>query len=97
MGDCAFRAFRRGDSDQDGAVRLTDAVATLDALFRGGPASPCPDAAEADDDGSLRIGDAVYTLNYLFLGGPGLPGPGPVSCGADPTQDALSCGEGEAC
>ncbi len=88
--------FRRGDSDGDGRVGLTDAVKTLDALFRGGDPPPCPDAADADDDGALRIADPIFTLNYLFLGGRAPPEPGADGCGVDPTGDELGC-PGEGC
>jgi subtilisin-like proprotein convertase family protein len=83
--------FRRGDSNQDAAINLTDAVWTLSALFLGGAQPACADAADADDDGSVNIADAVYTLNHLFRGGPEPPAPGPAACGSDPTGDDLPC------
>jgi subtilisin-like proprotein convertase family protein len=83
--------FRRGDANADGAVGITDAVVTLNALFRGAPWPACADAADADDDGSVSLTDAVYTLRYLFLSGSVPPAPGPSECGADPTEDALTC------
>src|SRR5688572_13791887 len=90
---CGGATFRRGDADGNQVVNLSDAVATLDRLFRGGAALPCNDAADSDDSGDLDLGDAVHTLNYLFLGGPAPPAPGPEDCGADPTgPDALGCG-----
>jgi len=81
--------FRRGDSSRDGAVDLTDAYHSLGWLFLGGPALPCPDAADANDDGVLGIADAIHTLNFLFLGGETLPYPGSAACGLDPTADDL--------
>jgi hypothetical protein len=84
--------FRRGDSNLDGGVDLSDAVFTLTALFLGGAAPVCPDAADANDDGSLDISDAISTLGHLFLGGEAPPAPGPLACGFDPTEDVLpSC------
>lgn len=86
LGSCGFR---RGDVDSSGRVSITDAIALLDSLFRGGPPPPCPDAADFDDDGVVEIADAVLILSYLFRGldlsGP----PGPVECGVDPTPDGL--------
>ncbi len=82
--------FRRGDSNEDKALDLSDAVSTLEYLFRGGRAPACPDAADANDDGRLDLSDAVYTLNALFLGGPQPPAPGTDGCGPDPTEDELS-------
>jgi hypothetical protein len=80
--------FRRGDVDASGAAELTDAVALLDHLFRGGPA-PCADASDADDDGQLGLTDAVVLLQWLFQGGPAPGAPGPFDCGEDPTADGL--------
>jgi len=90
-------AFRRGDSNEDGMVNLSDAVFTLAALFLGGEQPDCADAADADDDGALTLSDAVYTLNHLFRGGVQPPLPGPVDCGPDPTEDAFVCGAPSTC
>jgi hypothetical protein len=81
--------FRRGDTDGDGRVQITDPIRTLNALFTGGEAIGCEDAADANDDGTVNIADPVFTLNWLFLGGPPPPSPGPLRCGPDPTEDAL--------
>jgi hypothetical protein len=81
--------FRRGDSDDNGAVNITDPVKLLGSLFRGEPAPTCPDAADFDDNGALNITDAVYLLTALFRGGPAPPPPGSSDCGEDPTQDDL--------
>ncbi len=83
--------FRRGDSNTDGRVDVSDAVGTLGTLFLGGDALVCEDAADADDSGALDITDAVFTLGFLFLGGRAPGDPGPVTCGADPTGDGLDC------
>jgi len=86
-------AFRRGDTNGDGAVGLTDAIVILDSLFRGAGELPCPDAADADDSGSLDLTDPVYVLLHLFQGGPEPLAPGAADCGADPTSDELgACG-----
>ncbi len=84
--------FRRGDADGNGQVNLTDAIFTLNALFKGGPQWPCQDAGDADDNGVLNLTDAVFTLNYLFRGS-GLPPPppGPTNPDPDPTADILTC------
>ncbi|HLU46486.1 MAG TPA: hypothetical protein VK116_00330 [Planctomycetota bacterium] len=81
--------FRRGDSNRDGAVDLSDAVRILLGLFRG-DTLPCEDAADVDDDGALSITDAIRLLDWLFRGGstPAEPAAGP---GVDPTEDSLSC------
>jgi len=86
--------FRRGDSDGDGALNLTDGVFVLQFLFSGGPSPLCLEAADADDDGALSITDGIAILGFLFLGGEPLPAPGPPpsSCGVDPPGSAsLGC------
>jgi PKD repeat protein len=88
--------FLRGDADADGVPGLTDAVLTLDYLFRGGGEPACVKAADADDDGAVNVTDAVYLLNFLFLGHGSPPPPFP-DCGIDPTNDDLGCESFAAC
>jgi hypothetical protein len=71
-------------------VDITDAVLTLNYLFLGGEAPPCPDAADADDSGGLDLTDAVTVLLYLFQGGAAFQPPFPEA-GPDPTKDSLGC------
>ena len=87
-------SFRRGDSNGDAEVDLSDALRTLGYLFLGAVAPDCPDAADANDDARLDISDAVGTLGFLFLGSAPLPPPGPIECGPDPTGDGLGECEG---
>ncbi len=82
--------FLRGDSNGDGSIDVSDAIATLFYLFLGHATVPCLDAADADDDGALTVTDAVRTLDSLFRGGRPLPEPSDPP-GADPTPDALDC------
>jgi len=82
--------FVRGDADGNGAVNLTDVIATLGHLFQSGPAPACEDAADADDSGTLNLTDAITTLRSLFQGAGPLPPPYPES-GFDPTPDGLPC------
>jgi CD109 antigen len=89
----APRKFRRGDSNNDGTVNLSDAVTALNYLFLGvwnHPQSFCEDAADTNDDGTLNITDPIYILNFLFLGGRAPPEPYPDP-GEDPTVDKLKC------
>jgi hypothetical protein len=83
--------FRRGDTNGDGKVDLSDAVRTFGFLFLGGVNIGCLDAADANDSGKVDLSDGSYTLNYLFLGGTDLPAPGRLTCGPDPSLDTLSC------
>jgi hypothetical protein len=84
---CTSR-FQRGDVNGSGTINITDVVNLLDALFLGGTAPACLDAADTDDNGRLVLTDAVYLLNHLFQGGPAPPAPG-KDCGPDPTVDDL--------
>jgi hypothetical protein len=83
-------SFRRGDTNADGNLDLSDAVKTLLHLFSGGEAPGCMDAADANDDGGVNITDPLFSLTHLFLGGGAPPAPG-LQCGADPTADSLEC------
>ncbi|MEM7260578.1 MAG: cytochrome c peroxidase [Planctomycetota bacterium] len=84
--------FVRGDSNQDLAFDIGDALHLLDLLFAStGNPIPCADASDANDDGALDLGDAITMLNRLFAGASELPAPTDVSFGHDPTIDALGC------
>ena len=85
--------FLRGDVDGSGRLAVSDAIRILAHLFQGdGSAVPCEDAADPDDSGAIDLADAIHLLSGLFLGGPAPAAPFPA-CGADPTEDALGCGE----
>jgi len=79
----------RGETNDDGAVDLSDALKILFFLFRGDDL-PCETRADTDDDGSVSITDVVYLLTYLYLGGPEPPPPFDAP-GSDPTPDELAC------
>jgi hypothetical protein len=81
--------FRRGDSNGDAAVDISDAVFELMWLFSGTVAPGCLDAADMNDDRAHDLTDAVFTLDFLFRGGPAPPPPGPTECGV--TEDPLGC------
>ena len=82
--------FKRGDSNADGTVNLTDGVFILTRLFAGGDAPSCEKATDANDSGTIDLTDAVYLLNSLFAGGAEPAAPF-AACGTDPTADELSC------
>lgn len=80
--------FKRGDTNQDGNVDISDPISTLGFLFLGNPETlACMDASDANDDGEVDISDAITTLTFKFLGGVEIPAPGPESCGIDQTSD----------
>jgi hypothetical protein len=86
----ATGSYRRGDSNGDGVVDLSDGIRTLGFLFLGVEGPPCLDAADANDSGDVDLSDAVYTFIFLFLGGPRPPLPFP-DCDIDSTPDVLGC------
>ena len=90
IGDaCDVAGFKRGDTDGNGRVEMSDAIQVFNFLFLGGAASTCPDAADANDDGGVDMSDGIAELNWLFLGGTQPPAPGPQECGEDPSDDGL--------
>jgi hypothetical protein len=89
--------FRRGDSNSDDAVDLSDALHTLGNIFLGIGVIDCPDAADANDDLAVDLTDPIFELVYLFLGGEAPAAPRPHTCGVDPTEDSLGSCESTAC
>jgi hypothetical protein len=88
LGECRFEVRPGtggrqvpGDSSQDGALDLSDAVSLLGTLFLGSPERlPCGDGSATDPgnvelldwqaDGSVDISDVIALLQFLFLDGP---------------------------
>jgi len=89
LGSCPGADFFRSDASNNCRVDLSDAIFTLNYLFSGSQAPPCPDSADADDNGRIELTDAIFTLGYLFLGSRTPPAPGPDIKGIDPTEDEL--------
>jgi hypothetical protein len=83
--------FIRGDSNVDGVLDISDAVAILGFLFLGSASLSCDDAADVNDDGALDLSDAVKLLGCLFLGDQLPPGTTPGQMQQDPTPDNLGC------
>jgi hypothetical protein len=79
--------FVRGDSNDDGAVDISDPITTLGFLFGEDIALSCLDAADSNDDGSVNISDPIDTLGYLFGEATG-HARGLIR---DETADALDC------
>ncbi|MCA8960423.1 MAG: hypothetical protein KDC38_07915 [Planctomycetes bacterium] len=93
----ALTSFVRGDLNDDGSIDISDAVFGLGALFiPGSPLSTCADASDTNDDSSYDVSDIVFLLAALFVPG-ATPIPEPVSCGDDPTADALTCDTHTSC
>ncbi|MEM7231707.1 MAG: choice-of-anchor Q domain-containing protein, partial [Planctomycetota bacterium] len=84
--------FRRGDSNADGRVDISDSIMIFTYLFLGGTEPPCLDAADVDDTGVIDLTDGLAVNLFLFLNGRDPATPGPFRCGADPTpDDDVSC------
>ena len=87
------KLFVRGDTNRSGIVDISDAIESLNFLFRGAPGPlTCLDIVDANDDGAMDISDAIFTLRFLFAGGPPIPAPYP-NAGTDPTPDGIPCAE----
>jgi len=82
--------FRRGDSNSDGSINISDPVFNLNYQFERGAAPSCLKTADVNDDGMINLADPISELNYLFASGPVPPIP-LAECGVDPTPDALTC------
>ena len=84
--------FRRGDSNSDGVIDISDSIATLQWLFICGDDCDlvCRDAADFNDDGAIDISDAIATLDFLFKGG-AMPAAPYEEAGRDATDDELTC------
>ena len=96
-GPACEATFRRGDSNADGTVDITDGVVLLAALFQGGAMPSCMDSSDTNDDGTMDIADPIFIFQYLFIGGDAPPAPGPGECGTDPTRDVLDCQAYDGC
>ncbi len=96
------KEFRRGDSDANGSVNITDAVSVLNHLFGGATEPVCFEAADINNDGQTNITDPVALLNHLFGQGPPPAEPGLSTCGPDPggtgpDGTTLGCAQYESC
>jgi len=83
--------FRRGDSNQDGRVDISDGIRIINRLFLGAEPFLCDSAVDANDDGRQDVSDAIKVFGFLFIGESAPTAPGPFECGLDPTPDSLDC------
>ncbi len=79
--------FRRGDTDGNGVLEITDPINSLSFQFLGKFTPPCADAADFDDNGKIEITDPIASLSHQFLGTTPPAPPGAENCGQDPTPD----------
>jgi hypothetical protein len=83
-----IKSFKRGDSNGDLKLDISDAVFQLGCSFLGTRCPECDDAADSNDDGEINITDAIYTLTCLFgRACEDVQG----SCVRDSSSDRLGC------
>lgn len=83
--------FKRGDSNNDSKVNLTDAIWIFKYLLEGqGQPLICEDTHDINDDGIVDISDPINLLAWLFINAPSPPPPFSI-CGFDLTLDELNC------
>ena len=87
--EIATATFRRGDSNCDGSLNVTDAIVVLSHMFTNRSDLCCEMSADTNGDNTLNLTDPVYFLNYLFRAGGQIAPPG-EDCGTV-EQGALSC------
>jgi len=71
----------RGDVDESKVLDISDAIATLERLFKGGDPI-CMAAADVDGTGIVDLTDPINLLLYLFVGGDPPAAPFPTCGGA---------------
>jgi hypothetical protein len=77
------------------SIDIGDPVYLLRWKFIGAYPEPgCLKGCDANDDGAVDINDAVYLLGYLFQG-KAAPKPPFPTIGEDPTNDQVTCVEGQ--
>lgn len=83
--------FKRGDSNNDQRVDISDVIHILTFTLLGGDEPPCWQGADVNNDRRIDISDIVYLMSYLFLGsaepsepfpnkGPAIVGPEELPC-----------------
>lgn len=87
----ATALFLRDDSNNDGAVDISDAIRIFMYLFQRYSEPSCLKAGDSNDDGFLDMSDGIIILLDLGRPGTSLPPPGPATCGVDSTPDDLTC------
>ncbi len=68
-----------GDTNNDGAVNISDAIWLINYIFYSGPPpQPVLACGDANTDGASAMQDAIWIINYVFVGGnpPGDCSPG---------------------
>jgi hypothetical protein len=83
--------LKRGDSNGDNAVNVSDAIHLSAYLYQSGPAPPCLNQADVNKNGIVDGADSAYLLSWLFGGGPAPPSPGPYATSCTVTSPYVGC------
>jgi hypothetical protein len=59
-----------GDANNDSVLSSADITFLINYLFKGGPLSCIPEAADVDSNCIVNSADIVYLTSYLYKGGP---------------------------
>ena len=83
--------YKRGDTNQDTLVDISDGVFILLGLFGGGDEQfRCEKSIDSNNDGDVDLSGAVFLLSYLLNSGDTPEAPF-AECGSAPTPDDLTC------
>jgi len=74
--------FKRGDTNGNRDVDISDALRALLYLFRG-QSIRCTDVADTNDDVVVNLTDVTRLLGHLFQGATAYPAPGVQYCSGD--------------
>ena len=83
-----------GDCDGNSNYDITDAIFSLNRLFRGGKESLCGPSCDANSDFAFNLADVIFTLHNLFQGGPPPGGNFPLcdeTASGEPTCSESTC------
>ena len=61
--------YRRGDTDHNSFVSVSDVVYLINYIFASGQAPIPPASGDANCSGAISISDVVFLINYIFAGG----------------------------
>jgi len=70
--------LKRGDVNNNGSINLTDIIALVNNVFKGGPAPNPLCLGDANNSGgNPNLTDIIYLVNFVFKSG---PAPNPPTC-----------------
>jgi hypothetical protein len=88
-------AIRRGDTNEDGQIDISDSIRSLLVLFGGMEPGACPRAGDVNNDDGFDISDPIALLQWLYVDGQRPPEPF-LQCGPGGSFE-LPCDRFEGC